>query len=96
MITYIDTTEVESIANELQMLAGDLDAEFDALFSRFEKVPTVSKEWVGGQANFYFQKISQDKQQYKDMAEAIRQLGSELKNEIKDFEIATQNNNKDK
>ena len=44
-------------------LVNDLNTEINNLFNRFSEVPSVTKEWVGQQAQFYFRigyKLSTD------------------------------------
>ena len=81
MISYIDTDKVENIANELSKAATDIENEFTTLYKRFSNVPTVTKEWVGNQANLYFSRIAGDKQQYLNLADSIRNLSKELRTE---------------
>ena len=78
MISHINTAEVDNIAKELSSLVNDLDAEFNALFTRFSNVPTVTREWVGNQANFYFKKTALDKQRYTLFTNELRKISQEL------------------
>ena len=81
MISYIDTREVENVSNELLPLIDKLEAEFNALFERFSKVTTVTKEWIGGQAEFYFSRVALDKKVYTELIAELRQIASELDSE---------------
>lgn len=77
-ISYMNTTEVESIANDVISLANDFNTEINNLFKRFSDVPYVTREWVGNQAEFYFNRVSNDKKQYIDFANSLKSVGNKL------------------
>lgn len=77
-ISYINTTEVESIANDMISLANEFNTEIDNLFKRFSEVPHTTREWVGNQSEFYFNKIANDKNQYTDFANLLKSIGNKL------------------
>ena len=74
-ISYINTSEVEDISKEIISLSNDLNDEFVNLFTRLSEVPTISKEWVGEQAEFYFKRVSFDKKNYIDFVNCLRNIG---------------------
>lgn len=93
-ISYVNTTEVENISKDLISLANEFNAEINALFTRFSEVPSVTGEWVGSKAQFYFNKISADKKQYIDFANKIREIGYKLSTDMNEVESCiTRNNN---
>lgn len=86
-ISYVNTNEVESISKELISLANDFNNEINNLFNRFSEVPTVTQEWVGDKAQFYFKKVANDKQQYNNFASKLKDIGYKLSTDM--YEIKT-------
>ena len=86
MISYIYTERVNDIAGELILAAEKLSQEFTALFKRLEEVPSVTKEWTGNQADFYFSEVVLDKQQYMLFVDTLRRIGEGLKAEATNAE----------
>ncbi len=86
-ISYINTYEVESIAKEIISLANDFNAEINNLFTRFSFVPGVTREWVGTQSQFYFRRIANDKKQYIDFANTLKNIGYKLSQDV--YEVRT-------
>lgn len=81
MITRIDTDEVERISRDLTAAINDLEAEVNTLYTRFSNVPTVTKEWIGGQADFYFSRVALDRRQYLILIDRLRNIVQELNTE---------------
>lgn len=94
-ISYINTEEVKNIAKDIVSLANDLDYEFNNLFKRFSDVPTVTKEWVGNQANYYFNHIEKDKKQYMDFSNEIRNIGKKIDEDVNQIQSSINMNNSD-
>ena len=88
MIPYVDTEELDSISDEVQTAAEDLEIEIKALFNRLRNVPQETQEWVGNQADYYFSTITQDEGKYLDFIAKIKALGLELKKESIDLQLA--------
>lgn len=78
MISYADTEEMREISKQLTTLANELDETFTALYARLSNVPNETKEWVGNQAEYYFETISNDKSDCQKIAERIKVLSSEI------------------
>ena len=93
MITYANTNEIDSIVKEVSLLISDLELEFNTLFKRFSNVPTVTKEWVGNQANFYFSKTNEDKTTYTAFVDQLRYLVQELNSEATNIDRQIRANN---
>jgi hypothetical protein len=83
-ITYFNSTEVESISNDIYELATQFEDEMTSLFKRFEEVPYVTKEWIGDKANFYFNYIALDRKQYMDFAESLKKISYNLNDTVLD------------
>ena len=92
-ISYVNTVELESISKEILSLANDLNTEFNNLFMRFSEVPTVSKEWVGKQANFYFRKVASEKKQYIDFTNKLKDIGYKLSTDLYEIQTCINKNN---
>lgn len=91
-ISYVNTTEAENIAKDIISLATDFNTEINNLFLRFSEVPSVTKEWVGNQAIVYFNKIAQDKKQYNDFANNLKDIGYKLNKDLYDINMKIKNN----
>lgn len=92
-ISYVNTTEVESIAKDLISLSNEFNTEINNLFSRFSEVPSVTKEWVGNKAIFYFGKVSLDKRQYNNFATKLRDIGYKLSTDVYEIQTVMNKNN---
>jgi uncharacterized protein YukE len=93
MISYVDTDEIDKIADEVMSATRDLESEFDALYKRLANVPRGTKEWIGNQADFYFSVIVPEKKQYVELIEKIRQISMELKREATEISSSISMNN---
>lgn len=82
MITKIDTREIEQIAKDLKQLADDYNSLITSFFKRMNEVTTITKEWVGNQANFYFDKVFQDKMMYIEYGNMLRNIPTKLDNDL--------------
>ncbi|MBR2753879.1 hypothetical protein IKD82_01820 [Candidatus Saccharibacteria bacterium] len=96
MITYADTNEINNITKDLSPLINDLESEFNSLFKRLSNVPTITKEWVGNQATFYFSKTSEDKLVYSTLINELRSFVQELNSESINLDHQIQANNSEK
>ena len=81
-VTYFNSTEVESIAKDINELSYQFEEEINKLFNRFEGVPTMTKEWIGNKSTFYFNRISLDKRKYTDFAESLRKISYNLNDTV--------------
>ena len=77
-ISHINTTEVANIAHDMLKLTEELDETINTLYKLLTEVPDVTQEWVGGQAQFYFNKVATEKQQYLDLSNQIKAIANEL------------------
>lgn len=93
MITKIDTDEVERISKDLTSAINDLESEINTLFTRFSNVPNVTKEWIGGQADFYFSRVALDKRQYLILINKLRSIAQELNSEASSAQTCIKANN---
>lgn len=85
-VTYVDTSKIEEIGNEIINLSTEYQVEVNRLFKRLSEVPSVTREWVGQQANKYFDIISLDKSDYIEFGNQIKKLGSEAINIANSFD----------
>ncbi len=92
-ISYINTTEVEDISKDLISLVNELNTEINNLFTRFSEVPSITREWVGNQAQFYFQKVASDKAQYTDFIGKLRDIGYKLSTDVYEVQMCINKNN---
>ncbi|MBO4812759.1 hypothetical protein J5491_01270 [Candidatus Saccharibacteria bacterium] len=86
MISYINTSEVDRIATEMSKRIDTLDNYFNSLFKRLEKVPDVTKEWVGNSSKSYFSAIARDKKEYLNLVSDLKIISKELKKEASSTE----------
>lgn len=80
-ITYVNTTEIESIASDLISLSNEYIDEINKLFVRLSEVPSETKEWTGTQANKYYNVISSDKQSFLEVGNKMRYIGNKIKSD---------------
>ena len=81
-VTYMDTAKVEEIKEELVKLADEYNDIIAKLFQRLGNVPNTTKEWVGNQANYYFNTISPDKTKFLSFSNNLRDIANKLDNDI--------------
>lgn len=93
-ISYINTTEVESISKEIISLSNELTIEFNNLFNRLSGVPDITKEWVGKQAMFYFNKVALEKKDYINFVNSLREIGIKLSKDVCQVQTCINTNNK--
>lgn len=94
-ISYINTNEVQNIADEVVKLSTDLETEFNNLFRRLSNVPDVTKEWVGNQSEYYFSSISRDKDLFINFSNKIKNVGNELNKDVEKVNSSIIFNNSD-
>jgi len=78
MISYIDTEGLAEVADEAMRAIDELEGELSELLERLMRVPTVTKEWTGNQADYYFSRVWLDKQQYDRFIDELRDVVVEL------------------
>ena len=93
MISYADTEEMKEVSKQLNALAKELDETFNALYARLSAVPTETKEWVGRQAEFYFDTISNDKGKLNEVSERLKTFSSEIEKQAIQLESVANNLN---
>lgn len=91
-ISYIETSEVESISKEILSLTTELNSEINNLFTRFAEVPTITKEWVGTQSNYFFNKTETEKKQYIDFIDKLKDIGYKLSKDVIEIQTCINNN----
>lgn len=91
-LSYFNSNEVESIAVDIKNYATEFNTEIDNLFRRLSEVPTVTKEWVGGQSELYFRMICTDKDKYKDFGNKLYKIGEVLSSDINDVQTCAKEN----
>ena len=95
-ITHMDTTEVGNIANDIRTLVDEYNDTIDRLFKRMENVPEVTREWVGTQANVYFERVAAEKQQYINLSDQLKEIASKLDSDSFAMQnCITKNNNEE-
>lgn len=92
-VSYMNTTEVENISKEILELANELNTEFNNLFKRFAEVPNITREWVGTQSQFYFNRVAADKVQYINFVNKLRDVGYKLSNDVYEMQNCILKNN---
>lgn len=97
-ITYANTVELESIANELISLSDEYNSEIDKLFKRIAAVPTETKEWTGTQSKKYCSIVSRDKEQFLEVGKQLKYIGNKIKKDALEINscISNCNNNESK
>ncbi len=78
-ITYVNTTELDDIAEKLSSLSNDYLNEINNLFNRLSEVPSETKEWTGTQSKKYLNIILRDKKEYLEVGNKMKYIADELK-----------------
>ena len=73
-----DTHEITELAKDIISLATDYETEINNLFRRFSNVPLITREWVGNEAEQYFNIVSFDQQDYINIGETIKAYANKL------------------
>lgn len=94
-ISYIKTEEVENITKELLSLISEVSEEFNYLYSKFSRVPRVTKEWVGNQSDYYFKRVESDKKQYTVFVNQLKNIPIKINRDVYEFKMCTNNNLKE-
>lgn len=94
-LSYFNSNEVESIAVDIKTYANDYISEINNLFKRLSEVPYVTKEWVGGKSEYYFNKISLDKDQYINFGNKLLELSEVLTEDINEVQTCAKENKSD-
>lgn len=77
-IKYADTDEIKQLASDIKNLANEYEREIMELFRRFNNVPNVTKEWIGGQSEKFFDIVSFDKEDFDSVGETIKSYADKL------------------
>lgn len=77
-VTYMDTVRVDEISKELKRLADEYNKTITKLFTRLSEVPRISKEWIGNQADYYFNTIASDKSDFLSFGNNLRNVAIKL------------------
>lgn len=85
-LKHADTKEIRELANEIIVLANDYQEEVLSLFRRFANVPTITKEWVGDQAEYYFDTISFEKADFDYVGDGIKSYANKLISDCESIE----------
>lgn len=77
-ITYVKTENIVDIKNEVDKLTEDYKEEYINLFKRLSLVTTNTQEWIGNQADFYFNNIMKDKNDFENVYNELKRLVEKL------------------
>ena len=83
-ISYINTDEVENIANNISTQVNLYNKKIDSLFKRFSEVPTITGEWIGTQSNKYFNAIEGQKKDIVKFGKDLQALVDRLNSDVAD------------
>ena len=82
-VTYMDTVKVDEIRKDLLDLANQYNDKIIQLFNKLASVPTETKEWIGNQANKYFETIiNNDKKEFLNYGYNLKNIANKLGNDI--------------
>jgi len=74
----VDTQRMRECGTNMIKLAGTYRDVMNELFERIEKMPTVTKEWMGIGAREFVKNVNDGKPQYQELGEAIEKYGKHL------------------
>ncbi|MBR5662915.1 MAG: hypothetical protein IKX00_04660 [Bacilli bacterium] len=81
MISNFDTVRVEEISKDLIKYADEYTDLINAFFKRLDQVPNITKEWIGNQANYYFNHVALEKKKYIKFGNLLRNIPIKLTND---------------
>lgn len=82
-VTYMDTAKVDEIRKDLLDLANQYNDKITQLFKRISNIPYETKEWIGNQANKYFDiLINNDKKEFLNFGYNLVSIATKLSNDI--------------
>lgn len=79
MITYIDTEQLIQLAREIDEISSNYSTELNKIYTRLCDVPTISKEWVGQKAEYYFKDAQEEKAQCDRFIQALSNITNEMR-----------------
>jgi len=82
MITKFDTNKVDEIKTDLNNLADEYTALITKFFKRMEEIPTITREWIGNQAEYYFGTVSREKINYVNYGILLKNIPTKLGNDL--------------
>ena len=83
-ISYINTDEVENIANNISKQVDLYNTKIENLFKKFSEVSNITKEWFGNQADYYFRVVEGQKAQYVKFGQELQALVDRLNEDVAD------------
>ncbi|MBQ6841575.1 MAG: hypothetical protein IJO63_05650 [Bacilli bacterium] len=95
MVSNINSQKMKESASNIVKLATEYEMEITKLFKRFSEVPTVTKEWVGGEAEKYFNIVSFEKSDYMNVGSQLRSYAKQISTIADDFERQAKLNRED-
>lgn len=74
----VDTTEMKSIANEINQLAVQYQTKISQMYNKFSQMPTVTKEWTGNKAQEYVSYVMLDKSDMMIVGDRIKDFARDI------------------
>jgi len=84
-----DTSEMKSIANEINQLAVQYQTKISQIYNKFSQMPTVTKEWTGNRAQEYVGYVMLDKSDMMLVGDRIKDFARDIMdaaNKMESFE----------
>lgn len=91
-ISYVNTNEVEDANKDFKNLVNQFNEQINDLYKRLSEVPTISREWFGNQANYYFRVVNQDKRQYNNFVNKLNLFSLRVDRDLEKIENVIKNN----
>jgi len=76
----VNTKSMIDAGNDIIAIANEIGEIVEEMFTRIERMPTVTKEWVGSSAEAFVQSARSDKQEYLNLKSALVYYGKVLVN----------------
>ena len=92
-ITYANTIKMKDIANDIVILSNEYNNKITNFFNKITTFPYDTETWGGGKAELYASLVSEDKQQYIDFAEDIKNFGIKIFNAAESIEKCVKTSN---
>ncbi len=76
----VDTKRIRECGDDILKLVEELKLTYNEMFTRFEKIPTETREWVGPTAEKYSAAVLGNKPTYMNFAKDLYKYGEYLIN----------------
>ena len=74
----VDTKKIKNAGNDIKDLSYEFINLINSFYSRINKIPTATHEWVGDESLTYVKMCMSEKENYLRFADSLKSLGNNL------------------